>query len=403
MTPQALADLTVVECAQGVAGPFCAKALADLGAEVIKVEPPEGDASRRHGPFPGDRPHPERSGQFLYLNANKRGITLNLEADSGRHLLRQLVARADILIIDLPPGRLEELELDYPRLQPLNRKLIMTCISPFGQAGPYRDYKGTDLTLFHVGGMGRETPYNQVTDLDAQPPLKGGGYQAEYLLGWTAAAATMAAVLHRAVSGEGQMVDVAGMEAVASMLRFTLAMLSYNPARVQGRLKSGFPWILPCKDGYVSFSPFHFDHWWAGFKEMMGRPEWAESELFSTMQGRLDHADALEALAVQWMAQHTKGEIYAMALERGLPCFPVNTIGEVVNSPQLTSRGFFVDVEHPEAGSVRQPGPPVRFHGTPWRIARPAPRLGEHNEEVLCLEQGLSREELDRLRRSGAV
>lgn len=382
MNDSALTDLFVIECAQGVAGPFCGKAFADLGADVIKIEPPQGDRSRSVGPFPGDVPHRERSGQFLYNNANKRGVTLDLTAAPDRQRLRDLAAVADILIIDLPPRQLPELELDYAHLSQLNDQLIVTCISPFGQTGPYRDYRATELTSFHIGGMGRETPYNQVTDPAAQPPLKAGGYQASYLTGWTAAAATMVALHHRTMYGSGQMVDVAEMEAVASMLRYTIASLSHHPDGVWPRQKIGFPWILPCKDGHVSFSPFHFDHWWAGFKDMMGHPAWAEADMFSTMAGRLQYADVLETLSVDWMMGKTKAELYEMALERGLPGFPVHSIPEVVHSRQFAVRNFFVEVEHPEAGTVKQPGPPYRCYGTPWRLTRPAPRLGEHNAAV---------------------
>jgi crotonobetainyl-CoA:carnitine CoA-transferase CaiB-like acyl-CoA transferase len=384
MSDAALSDLFVLEYAEGVAGPFCGKAFADLGADVVKVESPRGDRSRAVGPFPGDVPHRERSGQFLYNNANKRGITLDLERGSERQDFLDLAASADILIIDLPPLRLRDLDLDYAHLQVVNNQLIVTCISPFGQTGPYGDYRSTELTTFHIGGMGRETPYNQVTNLAQEPPLKAGGYQASYLTGWTAATATMVALHHRAVYGSGQLVDIAEMEAVASMLRYTFASLSHDPNGVWPRQKIGFPWILPCKDGHVSFSPFHFDHWWAGFKDMMEHPAWAEAEMFSTMAGRLQYADALETLSIQWMMGHTKAELYAMALQRGLPCFPANSIPEVVHSRQFGVRNFFVTVAHPEAGAVTQPGPPYRLHGTPWRIARPAPCVGEHNAEVLA-------------------
>ena len=179
MTEAALSDLRVIEYAQGISGPFCAKALADLGADVVKIEPPQGDRSRTHDPFPNDEPHPERSGRFLYLNANKRGISLSLETDLGRAIFRELVVDVDLLICDLPPSRYPELEIDYERLHALNEGLVMVCISPFGLTGPYRDYKGSAFTGFHVGGVGRETPPNEITDPKTQPPLTDGGFQAD--------------------------------------------------------------------------------------------------------------------------------------------------------------------------------------------------------------------------------
>lgn len=383
MAGAALSDLTVLECGDGVAGAFAAKALADLGADVIKIEPPEGDAARRAGPFPDDIAHPERSGQFLYLNANKRGVTLDLDSVHGRTVLRELPRRVDILITDLPPPRLDALELDYPSLYALNPRLIMTCISPFGHTGPYRDYKGSDLITWHMGGTGHGTPFNTVTTPAAQPPLRGGGHQADCLAGWTAAAATMAAVFHRETYGVGQMVDVSAVEAVASMIRASFSAYSYDrPTVPTTRLKIASPWIYPCKDGYISTSTLR-DHWWDALKDLMGRPEWAESDSFGSLLLRRQNADALDALLEVWFGEHTREELYRMLVPRGIPCFPVNTIEDVVNSPQYRARGFFVVQEHPVAGTITQPGSPIRFSGTPWALRRPAPLLGQHNEEVL--------------------
>ncbi|MBT4521145.1 MAG: CoA transferase, partial [Halieaceae bacterium] len=229
MTDSALSHLRIVDCSQAVAGPFCAKVFADLGADVIKVEPPQGDSSRRRGPFPNDKPHPECSGQFLYNNTNKRSVTLDLEHDDDRTQLRRLVSQADLLIIDLSPEKLDELGLGYEELCTDNDQLIVTCISPFGLEGPYRNYRGSELINFHIGGLGVETPHNQVTDPPREPPLKAGGYQASYLTGWTAAMASMVALQHRRAQGRGQCVDIAAMESVASMLRYSFAAQSYHP------------------------------------------------------------------------------------------------------------------------------------------------------------------------------
>ncbi|HWO93831.1 MAG TPA: CoA transferase, partial [Dehalococcoidia bacterium] len=275
--------------------------------------------------------------------------------------------------------------------------------SPFGQTGPYRDYVGTDLTLFHAGGMGRDTPFNEVTDLEAQPPLRAGGSQAEYIAGWTAATLTMVAVEQRALTGRGQLVDLGILESVVNMMRYILADTTHGCVPPLQRQKTSFGWVMPCKDGHVSFSPFNFDHWWDAFKEMMGRPDWAESELFSTAAGRIENADAIEPLATEWLLQRTKQEVYEMALARGVPCFPVNSMAEVVGSRQFRFREYFREVEHPVAGRVVQPGPAIRFGSTPWQVRRPAPTLGQHTAEVICDELGYTRDELVMLRRTGAV
>ena len=384
----------MLDCSQGISGPFCAKAFADLGADVLKIEPPEGDSSRRDGPFPDDAPHPERSGRFLYLNANKRGITLDLRSSRGQASLRELAREADVLIAAGSPKELYGLGLSEEQLGGVHRRLVLTLISPYGQRGPYREYKGTDLTAYQIGGLGRETPYNQVTDLAAEPPLVGGGFQADFLTGWTAAATTMAALCHRDHTGEGQVVDVAAMEAVASMLRISLAAVSYTGKVVIPRKKHGFPWVQPCKDGHVSLGLFSLDHWWERFKQMAGKPEWADEELFGTLAGRLENADVIETLIDEWLAPHTKREVYELALAHAVPGFPVQSMSDVTSARQLRERGFFVEVEHPVAGKVEQPGPPARFAKTPWRIRRPAPLLGQHNGEVLSERVVNSREEI---------
>ena len=193
----ALSDLTVIEVGDGLAGAFAAKAFADFGANVIKVEAPGGDPSRRRGPFPGGESHPEKSGQFLYLNANKRSITLDLSRTAGREALSRLAAGADILMTDMSPPELAAIDMEPAPFLADKPRLTWTAITTFGMSGPYRDYKGGDLVGWHVGGTGRGTPFNAVADL-TEAPVRGGGNQTEYLTGWTAASATMIGVFYRA-------------------------------------------------------------------------------------------------------------------------------------------------------------------------------------------------------------
>ena len=394
MSGGALSDLSVLEVAQGVAGPFCGKLLADLGADVVKIEPPGGDRSRRHGPFPGDEAHAERSGQFIYLNHNKRSVTLDLGDETARGLLRRLLGQVDILLIDLAAKELERFGLTYEELRPLNNQLIMTAITPFGLVGPWRDYVATDFTAYMMSGLGYQTPYGQVTDLEAQPPLAGGGYQTDYLAGATAAAATLVAVFHRKATGEGQLVDISRMESVNAMVRNDYSAASYTPERVPPRIKHGYAWVLPCEDGYLSFSPFNADHWWASFKELAGQPAWAQSEVFDTSAGRQENNDLLEQLTVEWLRTQKKFEVYELAMAAGIPCFPVNSIEELIEPRQYRHREFFEEVEHPEAGVLTQPGPSVRYSQTPATIREPAPRLGAHSAEVLGGLLGLGEQEL---------
>src|SRR5581483_1538589 len=251
MLEGALNNLKVVELSERVAGPFCTKVMADLGAEVIKLETPgTGDVARGHGPFPGDTPHPEKSGRFLYLNTNKLGVTLNLRAPAGRELFRQLVKDADVVVETQPPGFLDTLGLGYHNLHEWYPRLIVTSITPFGQTGPYSTYKAYNLNCFHMGVVGYETPFNYVTDPEREPPLKTGGEQADLLTGWTAATATMCAVFHRDLTGEGQHVDIAEVEAVAHMVRPNFALYSHEPpagpnrSRFLRRTKWGLAYVF---------------------------------------------------------------------------------------------------------------------------------------------------------------
>ena len=381
MTDAALSDLRVLEVAEGVAAPYCGKILSDLGAEVTKLEPPGGDGSRRFGPFPGDDPHPDRSGQFLYLNAGKRSVTVDLERSEDLDLVRELTGGADVLLVDMPMRRVEALGLDYASLSPLNPRLIVTCVGPFGGVGPYRDYVGTAFTTYHSGGLGWGTPHNSVTDPDSQPPLAPGCELADYVTGVVAAADTMVALSYRDAYGVGQLVDVSGMEGVANAIRGTLGRLHATTDPLPPRRKTGFPWVSACKDGYISTSVVR-DNWWRTLKEIMGKPEWAESEIFDTSPGRMENADALELLVNEWLLQHNRDEIYQLALSHHMPGFPVLSIPELLQSPQLRARKSFVEVEHPLAGKMTQPGPAAQYARTPATVRGQAPRLGEHNDEV---------------------
>lgn len=382
MTQGALSGLTVIEYSEGLAGAMCAKAMADLGADVIKVEPPEGDASRRNGPFHDDVPNPEASGQFLYLNANKRGVSLDITASSGYETLAKLIAASDIFIAGVAAPRAKTLRLDYENVKAINPRVIATYVSHFGQTGPYAEYEGSDLIAWHMGGMGNETPHFGVTDLEKHYPLRGPAHQSEYLAGWTAATATMFALSYRETYGVGQMVDVSAMEAVANHIRGNFTTFAYDASKLpESRLKPFFPWIWPCKDGYVS-TTFIMDHWWESLIDLMGRPAWAEAPELKELKGRREHADHIEPLVNSWLGQYDRRELQHMLRSKGVPCFPVLSIDEIIETPHYNERKFFVEQVHPVAGKVRQPGPPVRYWGTPWKLHRPAPALGQHNDEI---------------------
>ncbi|MEE8397795.1 MAG: CoA transferase, partial [Desulfobacterales bacterium] len=229
MTDGALSDLRVIEFADFISGPFCAKLMADLGAEVIKIETPSsGDTARQTGPFPNDIAHPERSGLFLYLNTNKQSITLDPGTSAGADIFKELVKSADVLIENMPPSTMEGLGLDYESLRRINPGLIMTSITPFGQSGPYAHRKANDLICTQMSGLAYHTPSGGV-DSPERPPLKPGGRQSDFIAGSTAAAATMFAVIARRTLGEGQHLDVSQHESNASFLRPQVAFHTYDP------------------------------------------------------------------------------------------------------------------------------------------------------------------------------
>jgi crotonobetainyl-CoA:carnitine CoA-transferase CaiB-like acyl-CoA transferase len=409
MLDGALSGLKIVELSERVAGPFCTKVMAEMGAEVIKIEQPgTGDVARTRGPFPGDEPHPDRSALFLYLNTNKIGISLDITKPEGVALFRDLVKEVDILVETQTPGFLDSLGVGYDSLHQIAPQLIVTSISPFGQTGPYKNYKTYNLNTFHAGVVGYETPFNYVTDPENEPPLNAGGQQADMLTAWTAASATMSAVFHRDLTGEGQHVDISEVEAVAHMIRPNTALYSHEPpdgpnrSRFLRRTKWGLAYVFPCQDGYIALLALTDQHW-ESLKVLMGRPEWADSELFATLLSRFQNIDALDVSVAAWVADQKRDELAREGQELHIPVFPVRDMQEVVESDQYRERGFLVDIDHPATGPLTYPGAPFKFSATPWQVRSPAPQLGQHNAEVYGERLGLSAERIEQLRQHGVI
>lgn len=400
----ALAGVRVLEHAQMVSGPHCAKMLADLGAEVVKIEPPgQGDQARAAGPFPDGAPHTERSGLFLYLNANKRSVTLDPTTAAGQRLFVDLVDWCDILVEGPPGRRLGDLGLGYETLAARRPELVMVSITPFGDSGPYRRYTSSELVTFHASGLGYVTPRG-ATD-PAQPPLKAGGRLAEFFAGLNGAVAVMAALLARRRTGRGQHVDVSKQECLLPMLRRDIAAYACD-GEVASRLMRSWKIapndIVPCKDGYVFIAAVE-EAQWQRLVDLMGKPAWAADPRFRDRLGRAEHWESLKPLVETWTLERSKMEICRTAQASRIPISPVSTAADVLTSPHLAAREFFVEVEHPDAGRWPYPGAPYRFAATPWRIRRRAPRLGEHNDEVYGEWLGRSGGELDTLRRTGVI
>jgi crotonobetainyl-CoA:carnitine CoA-transferase CaiB-like acyl-CoA transferase len=405
MAPGALSGLTVLELAEGVSGAYCGKLLAGLGADVTKIErPARGARLRKAGPFPNDRPHIETGALHLHLDSGKRSLTLDLHSPTGRRLLRRLTAKADVLISSITVAALESLGLDHERLSAENDPLVLTTVTPRGASGPRSTTHATEIVIYALGG------YLMLTGDPDKEPLKAYGHQGEYQAGLQAAAGTLVALTARdhAGFGRGQHVDVAATEAVAFLLGGP--PLDYyffgREWRRNGTRLSGFPdnylypsTIRPCKDGYVHV------HGHNRFPELlatlMHEPRLAEPDLLAAMFG---HADEIDAIMDRWLAMRTRAEAVEQAQELRLPFAAVLDPSEAVEDAAgvHAAREFFVEIEHPVAGRAKQPGPPIRFADSPWET-RPAPLLGEHNEEIYCGMLGLSRRELVRLRQAGVV
>lgn len=397
---KALEGLKVIEYGDGISAPFCAKLIGDLGADVLKVEPPEGDETRRYGPFPDDVPDPERSGLFLYLNVNKRSVTLDVSTPTGRDLFLRLLHDADVLVENNLPSRMERLGLDYASIGALCPGLVMTSITPYGQTGPYRDYPAYDLQLSAVGG---------VTAVNGRPerePLAAPFGVMEYAGGLYGSSATFVALLERDMSGLGQQVDVAIADCIAGL--HTGVYIWDGIRGVKNASRKGWGDVFPlgiyrCKDGYVSMTAPQIAQW-IRFIKLMGEPEWSKNPRYRDRRAMASqYPEEAEALVRPWLMERTKEEIFALCRQEHLAFAPVYTIDEVVRHRHLKARRFFVDVSRDDLGTLQMAGSPYRFSETPSCVSRPPPRLGEHNEEVLCGRLVLDKHKLSELRRAGVV
>jgi CoA:oxalate CoA-transferase len=389
-----LGDVRVLDLSDEVAGPFCTKLLAGLGAEVIKVEPPgSGDVARRAGPFPGAEPHTEQSALFLYLNTGKKSVTLDMASQTGAAILRRLAQECDILVESFRPGYLDSWGLSYDALWGLNRGLIYTSVTPFGQAGPYRDYRGSELIAQATGGL------MQTIGLPDREPLKIGGHAALYTTGISAFSATMIALYARDVQGYGQHVDVSAMEtmAVAQIHSSIHQQFGRTPARRESPLvRARDGWVSPGLERGVRQDT------WPRVCDLIGRPDLKDDPLFNTPEARREHQQDLLAILGAWIATRPKEEVYHIFQELRSVAGYVATVQDLFTSRQLTARQFFQAIEHPYTGEGKYPGAPFGIEGDTWRHAR-APLLGEHNGAIYGGRLGFSAEELARLRGLGII
>jgi CoA:oxalate CoA-transferase len=400
LSDRPLAGTRVLDFTHYVAGPACTRALAGWGAEVIKIERPGlGDGARRLGPFPDDRPDPEKSGLFLYLNTAKKGVTLDLKSATGREIALALARGADLVVENFRPGVMASFGLGYEELARANPRLVVTSISNFGQSGPYRDFEADELGLYALSGA-----MATIGDPEREP-IKKGGYLTQYTAGGHAFLASLAALWSREATDQGQHVDVAIAECMATIVAGQTKKLVYGgkmATREVGHQFSDYPYgVMACKDGYVSVGARPPNAWPTIATEVLNEPKLAE-ERFLSRAGRVKHRDEIEPVLLPWLAAHTKDEVFHLGQKQRVAFGYVATAEDLLKSRQLAERGFLPEIDHPRAGAYRYPGAPYRLSESEWTSSR-APLLGEHNEEVLCDRLGYTRPELVQLRQRGVL
>ena len=397
-----LDDIRVLELSGSLSGSYCAKLLADQGADTIKVEPPGGDPSRLEPPFVGEEPGPNGSSLFLAFNTNKRGVTLDVSRPEGRRLFLRLVPTADVMIESCPPGYLEDIGLGYTALTEANPGLILTSMTYFGQTGPYRDFKANDLVAQATGGF-----LHAVTGSADRPPMGTVLEQMEITAARNGSIATLAALMHRKQTGEVQHIDVSTMESTVSTPSGLIHPYSFtgrSPKRggSDGNVMDGMH--LFTEDGEVTLTT-------AGTG---GRPmeAWAEfleeprllDPKFAGRRERMENWQELYDLVAPKLAQWKNLDLMEATMARGLVVGLVQNPQQVVESPHLAERGALVEINHAENGPMLYSGPGFLLDGVnPMAGSTPAPHLGEHNQQVYCEEIGLSTVELENLQDMGII
>lgn len=426
--PGALDDIRVLDLT-GEIGLYCTKLLADLGADVILIEPPGGHPARRIGPFYHDAPDPERSLFFFNFNTSKRSITLDIEKEDGKVLLKRLVSTADVIVETFPPHYMEALGLGYEDLQRQKRDLIYCSITGFGLWGPHAHYKASDLITVAMSGMMYLAGYPE------DPPNLPYGNQSYHCASIHAAAGVLTALYHRDRTGEGQMIEVSVQE--ANSMNQETAMMMWDMRRELRHRVGGsrrLPGIgtYPCKDGYVmamvgTGGGGMAEKWplmirWMADEGLAGdldSPEWLDffttinpreiNQLFfrndvAALEPILDKFKHVDEVLENFFRQFNKLHLYEEGQRRDLLIGPVNTPKDLAENPHILERRWFTDVEHPELGqALRYPGGPYRHSETPWRIRRRPPLIGEHNREIYQGELGLGTSDLETLAGSGVI
>ena len=405
LSPYRVLDLT------NDTGYFCGKILADLGADVIKVEPPGGDPGRDVGPFFRDVPDKEKSLFFFAYNTNKRSITLNIETRDGKEIFERLVKSADFVIESFSPGYMDRLGLGYPVLEKMNPRVIMVSISPFGQTGPRKDWKGSDIVGIAMGGL------SHITGSPDRPPARVCVDQAHMMAGGQGAMGAMIAHYYREATGKGQYVDTSTQESVVpsaltvpqawDLQKFIWPREGAFMSRARKRVRH----LWPCKDGYIAWRLFtgglgvktrSLVDWMKsqGKAGELAEINWQELDLLTVPEEKFYH---WQELFGEFFKAHTKAQLCGEALARGIVLIPASTPKDLLADPQLEARDYWEEVEHPEMGTtLTYPGALYKSSEIKWEFRR-APLMGEHNREIYEGELGFTKERLAAMKQSGII
>jgi crotonobetainyl-CoA:carnitine CoA-transferase CaiB-like acyl-CoA transferase len=391
-----LEGVRILELGQIIAGTYGSQVLSDLGAEVIKIETPEGDLGR----IPSVAPYRGESGLFLTFNRNKQSVVINLKTEAGRKVFYDLVKLADVVIDNFRPGVLERLKIDYPTLSALNPRIIQCSVTGFGEAGEYRDFPAVDIIIQAISG------YMAITGEPGRPPVRTGIPIADLSGGIFSCKAILAALFARERTGEGRRIELSMFDGMLNLLTYMGTMWLTNgelPQPPGSSHEYTVPWqAFAVKDGYVVVATRQ-DAFWIKLCQALGEPDLAGDPRFATNQARVENRAILVPRLEAILAKKTVDEWMALFKQFDVPAAPVNNLDRAFAEPPVAERNMIVEYDHPTVGKVRLPGNPIRMSGMEGTISKPAPRLGEHTDAVLSGLLNLSKDEIASLRAEGAV
>lgn len=397
MEKGALTGVRVLDLTRVLAGPFCTMMMADMGAEVIKIEVPDtGDDSRQLPPFVKGE-----SAYYMNLNRNKKGITLNLKKSEGKRIFLEMVRKSDIVVENYRPGTMEKLGLGYEDLAKINPRIVYGCVSGFGHFGPYKDRAGYDIIGQAMGGL------MSTTGWPGGQPTRTGTAIADVLAGLSVSVGLLAALRNRDVTGRGQKVDVALADSVVASLEIINQIYlttGRNPERIGNRYESVYPYdSFIAKDGSLVIGCGN-DKLWAKLCQVMGKAELAHDERYDKNPKRVQKHAEVKPLVEEWTKTKSIDEAVELLLAAGIPAAPINTIERVVKDPHISgAREMFVEMEHPRAGKTRLTGSHLKFSATPTAFRNPSPLLGQDNEAVYEDLLGFTKQQIKDLKENGVI